>query len=97
MDAPGTTNDTPAVASQNGGARIPLDSPTGLFWSLRGAVLCIEHAAQLDGRAWLTERWEPLPETSQGFHGARYQCQKCSPDGTALVHGSDRRAHSRRR
>jgi hypothetical protein len=69
---------------------MPPESPTGLYWSLRGAVLCAEHAAQVDTPTWLAERWEPLPETSQGLHGARYQCQRCSPTGTAVARLSDR-------
>jgi hypothetical protein len=91
MAAFGTTDERRTGTAEEGG-RMPLVSSTGLFWSLRGAVLCTEHAAQVDRQAWLMERWEALPETSQGFHGARYQCQKCSPYGTALVHASDRHA-----
>lgn len=75
-------------SSEEGTARRSLESPTGLFWSLRGSVLCEAHAAQVDGTLWITERWEPLPRTSQGFHGDLYQCQRCSPDGTALVRTS---------
>lgn len=88
------TDETRAAATVEG---MPPRSPTGLFWSLRGAVLCARHATEVDREAWLEERWEPLPPTSQGFHGAQYQCQKCSPDGTALIRTSDGRSSGRRR
>ena len=62
------------------------ESPTGLYWSVRGSVLCVDHAREVDDARWTVEAWEPLPRSSQGFAGSRYQCQRCSPDGTALAH-----------
>ena len=61
-------------------------SPTGLYWSNRGNVLCPEHAFQVLDEDWDNERWQPLPESSQGSHGMRYQCKQCSPNGTAVIH-----------
>jgi len=59
------------------------ESATGLYWSIRGAVLCTEHAKDIDDDRWTVESWEPLPESSQGLR--QYQCQRCSRDGTALA------------
>lgn len=59
------------------------ESSTGLYWSIRGSVLCLEHVNEIDDHRWGVEEWEPLPESSQGFR--HYQCQRCSPDGTALA------------
>jgi hypothetical protein len=59
------------------------ESPTGLFWSIRGSVLCRRHAQDIEDVRWAAENWEPLPESSQGSQ--HYQCQRCSPDGMALA------------
>src|SRR5688572_20273923 len=48
-------------------------SETGLYWSIRGKVVCLEHAGQIDVVRWTDERWVPLPGSSQGFHRRRYQ------------------------
>lgn len=66
------------------------DSSTGLYWSIRGTVLCVQHAKDVDDNRWSGEGWEALPNSSQGFHGTSYQCQRCSPDGTALADASGR-------
>lgn len=66
------------------------DSSTGLYWSIRGTVLCKQHADGLDDARWKVEGWEPLPDSSQGFHGSRYKCQRCSADGTALAYANGR-------
>jgi hypothetical protein len=58
-------------------------SPTGLYWSIRGTVLCAEHAARLADERWALDRWQPLPPSSQ--HDGRYQCQACASDGSALA------------
>jgi hypothetical protein len=64
------------------------DSPTGLYWSVRGQVACPSHATQLEDSRWVAEKWVPMPAASQGFRGIRYQCEYCSPDHTAVVHSS---------
>jgi hypothetical protein len=46
-----------------------------------GMVLCTQHVREVADDAWMSDGWAPLPETSSG----RYQCQRCSPDGTALA------------
>jgi hypothetical protein len=58
------------------------ESPSGLYWSIRGKVLCAEHTSEIDDDRWAAENWEPLPESSR-FR--QYQCQRCSADGTALA------------
>ena len=63
-------------------------SPTGLYWSVRGQVACLEHAARLTEAEWLAEGWQPLPVSSQGHRGPRYQCQFCSPQQAAVVHST---------
>jgi hypothetical protein len=59
-------------------------SDTGLYWSIRGAVLCADHVRDIDADKWQSDGWSPLPESSQGPE-RRYQCQRCSRDGTALA------------
>ena len=59
------------------------ESSTGLYWSIRGTVLCEHHAKDIDDSRWIAEEWQPVPESSQGLQ--QYQCQRCSPDGTALA------------
>ena len=60
------------------------DTPTGLYWSIRGHVACFEHAEQIPDGLWASERWAPLPLSSQGVHGRIYECQICSPSKTAI-------------
>lgn len=55
------------------------DSPTGLYWSVRGHVVCSDHASQITNPQWAADGWAPLPQSSQGFHGRTYQCERCSP------------------
>ena len=64
------------------------DSPTGLYGSIRGNVLCPQHMEEVDEGRWIAEAWEPLPRSSQGAEGHHYQCQRCSRDGTALARRS---------
>jgi len=61
-------------------------SSTGLYWSVRGQVACLEHVSKIHETQWIGDGWQPLPRLSQGHHGLRYQCQYCSPDHTAIVH-----------
>ncbi len=58
-------------------------SPTGLYWSIRGSVLCANHAAAVPVASWGADGWQPLP-TSSG-RKRRYQCQACAQDGSALA------------
>lgn len=60
------------------------DTPTGLYWSIRGHVACVEHADQIPDGLWTSERWAPLPLSSQGVRGRTYECQTCSPSNTAI-------------
>ena len=64
------------------------ESSTGLYWSIRGTVLCRAHAAELDSARWNAERWTPLPTTSQGARGFWYQCQRCAPTGAAFIYSA---------
>jgi hypothetical protein len=40
-------------------ARTP--SPTGLYWSERGAIGCAAHTPFQGSDTWVWERWEPVP------------------------------------
>jgi hypothetical protein len=62
------------------------ESSMGLYWSIRGTVLCARHTNELDEARRAAESWTPLPKSSQGLHGTWYQCQRCSAEGTALAH-----------
>ena len=56
------------------------DTPTGLYWSIRGEVACINHTP--DGDRWTDEGWKPVPVN----YAEIFQCQHCAPDHTALAH-----------
>lgn len=62
-------------------------SPTGLYWSMRGHVICGEHAAKLIDRAdeWAAEGWEPLRTSTQRILGIKYLCEKCGADHEVAV------------
>src|SRR5688500_11559614 len=62
------------------------DSDAGLYWSIRGEVACRHHVTHIEPMSWVIEGWAPLPMSSQGLHGRRYQCQECSPDHRAIAH-----------
>ena len=62
------------------------ESPTGLYWSIRGEVSCRDHACIIGDERFGRERWRPIPLTAVGRHGLRYQCQYCAPEGTPVVH-----------
>ena len=68
------------------------ESASGLYWSIRGTVLCAQHAKDIEDDRWAAEDWQPVPESSQGLQ--QYQCQRCSPDGTALADNRARSRHS---
>ena len=68
------------------------ESASGLYWSIRGTVLCGRHAKDVEDARWAAEEWQPLPESSQGLQ--HYQCQRCSPDGIALADSRARSRHS---
>ena len=70
------------------------ESPTGLYWSIRGHVACPHHAPQVEESRWACEGWLPIPSRSQGFRGMTYQCQSCSPDHTAVVQSGSLPPHS---
>ncbi len=72
------------------------DSPTGLYWSNRGSVLCRDHAFELSDAEWDDDRWQPMPPSSQGFRGVRYQCQVCAHDRAAIIHPPSHHAFSRK-
>ena len=63
-----------------------------LVLSIRGTVLCGRHANDSEDDRWTAEEWQPVPESSEGFQ--HYQCQRCSPDGTALADSRARARHS---
>ena len=61
-------------------------SSTGLYWSIRGTVRCIEHLSDINDDRWRREHWLPLHSALQGFQGVRYQCQQCAPEGGVRAH-----------
>ena len=60
-------------------------SPTGLFWSIRGEVACARHAPADDDPRWVEDGWDSMPASSAGLQASRYQCQHCADDGRAVV------------
>ena len=62
-------------------------SPTGLYWSFRGEVACVDHAPSVHDPRWNLEGWAPVTARSGTEQGTRfeYQCQHCAPDGRAIV------------
>ena len=67
------------------------ETPTGLYWSIRGEVACMNHVP--DGNRWTAEGWKPVPESQRGtFH-----CQHCAPEHTALAHPRENASESESR
>ena len=59
-------------------AKIP--SPTGLFWSERGAIACARHTPYQGSDHWIWERWEPLPIEvlpEAARIGSTLRCETC--------------------
>ena len=73
-----------SMITLSGMATIPL-SATGLYWSVLGHVACADHAAAIPSPRWRAEAWTPVPTSSQGFRGLRYECEYCSPQHTAVT------------
>ena len=66
-------------------ARTP--SPTGLYWSERGAIGCAAHTPFEGSDTWNWERWEPVPveaidiaKTEAGLRTPR--CETCGRAAT---------------
>ena len=57
--------------------------PTGLFWSHRGEIACMDHAPDATSERWRHERWAPLPRDA-GRGRIVYRCQHCSDDGSPI-------------
>jgi hypothetical protein len=55
------------------------ETPTCLYWSIRGEVACMNHVP--DGERRTAEGWKAIPET----HSGDFQCQHCAPDHVALA------------
>ena len=83
--SPSCVQEVMRVARARGEPAPLRDSPTALYWSIRGSVLCTLHIREVDEQRWNSDGWQPLPATSQGLNGKRYQCQRCSSDGTAIA------------
>jgi hypothetical protein len=58
-------------------------SPTGLYWNMRGSIRCEPHALEIGQTRWDAEGWVPIPEHEEPQR-RHYQCQKCSSDGNAI-------------
>jgi hypothetical protein len=57
-------------------------SLTGLFWSIRGNVVCAAHVDAVGDHLWVADGWAPVPASSLEFHGIRYQCDACDHGGS---------------
>ena len=56
---------------------------TGLFWSRRGEIACMDHAPDATSDRWRQDRWAPIP--AGAAHGRiGYRCQHCPGDGSPL-------------
>ena len=53
-------------------------SPTGLYWSERGAIACAKHTPYRGSDTWNWERWGPVPVAVLGHPlGRELQCEIC--------------------
>jgi hypothetical protein len=68
-------------------------SPTGLFWSIRGEVACDQHAPAEDDPRWVDDGWDSMPTSSARLQTSRYQCQHCADDGRAVVPNVEQPTH----
>lgn len=57
-------------------------SPTGLFWSERGAIACAAHTPFEDSDTWRWERWEPLPREAVALAETTLRCETCGKEAT---------------
>ena len=56
---------------------------TGLFWSHRGEIACMDHAPDATSDRWRQDRWAPIP-TGAIRGRIAYQCQHCPGDGSPI-------------
>lgn len=52
------------------------ESPTGLYWSIRGDIACCDHAPAAADPRWTAEKWKPLSLAVPAKH-LRYRCKLC--------------------
>ena len=71
------------------------DSPSTLYWSIRGEVSCANHAPHHQSERWKFECWAKIPQSSviNPRGQACYQCQFCAEDGRALIRYAESAAH----
>lgn len=74
-----------AKATTRAMARTP--SPTGLYWSERGAIGCAAHTPYPGSDTWNWERWEPVPveaiDLAKAEAGLRVpRCEVCGKEAT---------------
>ena len=56
---------------------------TGLFWSHRGEIACMDHAPDATSERWRQDRWAPI--STAAIRGRiAYQCQHCPGDGSPI-------------
>lgn len=60
--------------SENDGMRP--ESPTGLYWSIRGDIACWDHAPAAADPRWTAEKWKPLVPV-YASKSVRYRCKLC--------------------
>ena len=61
------------------------ESPTGLYWSIRGEIGCSDDAPEASDPRWTDERWKPCIPALPSRHPT-YACKHCN-GGTPIVHG----------
>ena len=52
------------------------ESPTGLYWSIRGDIACCDHAPAAADPRWTEEKWKPLLPAYPS-KSVRYRCKLC--------------------
>ena len=62
-------------------------SPTGLYWSERGAVNCADHTPLEHSDTWIWEKWEPVPveaiDEARRTPGCSVpRCETCGKEAT---------------
>lgn len=72
-----------AYRTRQSGSQAADADPTGLFWSHRGEIACMDHAPDATSERWRHERWAPMPRDA-GRGRILYRCQHCSGDGSPI-------------
>ena len=69
-------------------------SPTGLYWSERGAISCALHTPYEGTDTWIWERWEPLPVAAIAEADYPLRCETCGKEPESGGRGGPIRSDS---